>query len=573
MIYTTEYSKNTILSGHILFILQQNVDELLIMSLNDYSSLRVLIVDDFHNFRRALSKNMYDLGFRHIDTAGSGEEAISFFRKQRYDLILSDYNLGSGKNGQQLLEELRASHYIRSGDIFMLVSADTSRNVVMCSYDCEPDAFLTKPITGKVLEQRVKRLVARRVELADVYFNLEKNDIEKAVFLLNKHIHQQSRYAVDCQKLLGELYLKNKQFDRAEELYSKVLLIRELDWALVGLANVKMEQGETELALHSLERIVSANPSYLKAYDSLSKGYAITGDSENLQKVLEKAIEVSPMSTARQKNLAQTALHNGDVELAMKAYKRTIKYGANSHHDTPDNHLNFARSVTKIFDNNVDKAKEFSREAAILLNNLEDKYDIDCQQKLQAKLINSQIHALDGNEKKSIELLSEAKVLMESVDEKNIDTDIEIVNALIANDKKLEANTMLAEMVEFYKDDQSALEKIDPLLNEPVSNRGKATIAKINKKGISAYQQKNYVVSIDFFTRAQKKFPRYIGLKLNLIQAMIGFMKDEEVNDEYVDHCHSIFKVIERYISSTSPQFSRYKQLQTMLRQVTLKQH
>lgn len=539
------------------------------MSSNDYSSLHVLIVDDFHNFRRALAKNMYELGFRHIDTVGSGEEALNYCRKQHYDLILSDYNLGPGKNGQQLLEDLRAKDHIRSGDIFMLISADTSRNVVMCSYDCEPDAFLTKPITGKTLEQRVKRIVAQRRQLRGIYKNIEAEDYATAIFLLEQEVDMQSRYAVDCQKMLGELYIKQKQYDRAEELYQTVLAVRELDWAMVGLANVVLERGNADQAMHALEQIVESNPSYLKAYDSLSKACVLTDDKDKLQKVLEKATEVSPMSTARQKQLAETALDNGNVELAVKAYKKTIKYGANSHHDTPENHLNFARAITKIFDNDIDKAKEFSREAALLLTNLDDKYEVNKQQQAQAKLLNSQIHALEGNVQKSTALLHEAEGMMDEDMERNIDTDIEIVNALVAADRRMEAATMLNDLVESYRHDETALEKLDPLLDEPVSIKGKKTIAKINKSGISAYQEKDYHTSIDFFVRAQKKFPRYIGLKLNLIQAMIGYMRDNEYNEEYINQCKTIFKVIDRYITPTNQQFTRYKQLQAMLRQFT----
>ncbi len=43
----------------------------------DYSALNVLIVDDFHNFRTALAKNMYALGFRNINSVSSGSEAMS----------------------------------------------------------------------------------------------------------------------------------------------------------------------------------------------------------------------------------------------------------------------------------------------------------------------------------------------------------------------------------------------------------------------------------------------------------------------------------------------------------------
>ncbi len=534
----------------------------------DYSALSVLIVDDFHNFRSALTKNMYTLGFRRINSVSSGNEAMNICRKEHYDIILSDYNLGVGKNGQQLLEELRFRGIFKRADIFILISADTSREVVMASYDCEPNDYLTKPITGKTLEQRIKRQLAKREALLDIHTAIDEKAYQRAIALLELNIMANSRYTVDCQKLLGELYIKEQQYNMAETLYLEVLASRNVDWAQVGLANIDVARGKANEAIVSLEQVVSEHPSYLKAYDSLSDACTISGDSDKLQDVLQKAVNISPMSIGRQKILADTALANGDVELAMNAYKKIIKYGANSHYDSADNHLNFARSITKIYDNDTSKAQDMSLTAAKLLNNLDDQYEVSEEQKIQAKLLNSQINALNGNKRASTDLLSEAQELIVQNAQRDIDTEVETVNALIFNDNITEAKKLITEMLDFYQYDQSALEKIDPLLEEPVSDKGKKIIGTINKKGIELYRQQEFVQSVEYFTKAQKKYPRYVGLKLNLVQAMISEIKENGYHEEYIDQCASIFTTVERYLSSGDDKYQRYKQLNLMYRQV-----
>src|SRR5690625_6581403 len=77
------------------------------MAYADYSKLKVLIVDDFDNFRMAVSKMLQEYGARDVDTVSNGRQALQLCSENRYDLILCDYNLGTGKNGQQVLEELR----------------------------------------------------------------------------------------------------------------------------------------------------------------------------------------------------------------------------------------------------------------------------------------------------------------------------------------------------------------------------------------------------------------------------------------------------------------------------------
>lgn len=537
------------------------------MESTEYARLRVLIVDDFPNFRTTLAKNMHTLGFRHINSVASGSEALNTCRKTHYDIILSDYNLGDGKNGQQLLEEMRYLELCQNSDIFVLISADTSRDVVMASYDCEPDDYLTKPITGKTLEQRIRRLLAKRQELFSVYEAIENEELDRAIAILETLLNANSRYSVECQKLLGDLYLQQNNYELAENIYKGVLETRDLDWAKVGLAKVEIAYGQCLIAANSLDVIIKDHPAYLKAYDCLSSACISLGDNDRLQEVLEKAAEVSPMSIGRQKTLADVALVNGDVALAIKAYKKTIKYGANSHYDNADNHLNLARAITNVYDDDMNSDQGVTIDAIHLLNSIDSKYDISEEQKIQATLLNSQINALNGNKQASSDLLKTAQDLMKQTTERHIDVEIDNINALIACGKKREVQELIDELIIYYKKDQPALEKIDFLLEEPISEKGKKTIGTINKKGIDYYKAKNFEKSIEYFYKAQKKYPRYIGLKLNFVQAIISSIKEHGYNKDYIDKARSAFKVIERYVSPKNNKHHRYKQLDTMFYQ------
>jgi len=93
-----------------------------------YPKLRFLIADDFSNFRSTVNRMLLDLGAEQVDAASSGEEVIE---NTRYDVVLSDYNLGNGRNGQQVLEELRFKDYLSPHSVYILVSAESSRNIVM----------------------------------------------------------------------------------------------------------------------------------------------------------------------------------------------------------------------------------------------------------------------------------------------------------------------------------------------------------------------------------------------------------------------------------------------------------
>ena len=58
----------------------------------DYLHQKVLIIDDFPEFRISIKGMMQQLGVQEIDLASSGEMALEKCAKSRYDIILSDYN-------------------------------------------------------------------------------------------------------------------------------------------------------------------------------------------------------------------------------------------------------------------------------------------------------------------------------------------------------------------------------------------------------------------------------------------------------------------------------------------------
>ncbi len=169
----------------------------------DYSNKRFLIVDDFSDFRNSVKAMLRDMGAREVDTADRGEEALSLCCNKRYDIILHDYNLGSGKNGQQVLEELEeliAGKLISHQCIFVMVTAESSQAMVLSALEHEPDAYLTKPFNRASLDQRLDKLVERKTALKSILQALDKQD-PAAVLSACKALGQQDkRYVPLCQR-------------------------------------------------------------------------------------------------------------------------------------------------------------------------------------------------------------------------------------------------------------------------------------------------------------------------------------------------------------------------------------
>jgi CheY-like chemotaxis protein len=66
---------------------------------------KILIVEDDDISRKAMSMHLRN--YYQTDTAKNGEEAINLFSRNDYQLVLMDINLGIGKNGIEVMKEIR----------------------------------------------------------------------------------------------------------------------------------------------------------------------------------------------------------------------------------------------------------------------------------------------------------------------------------------------------------------------------------------------------------------------------------------------------------------------------------
>ncbi|GAB1259888.1 response regulator [Aurantivibrio plasticivorans] len=536
------------------------------MAYSGYQNIKALVVDDFESFRQMLANMLESFGIASIDSAVTGNEVMRWCQEKDFDLILCDYNLGRGKNGQQILEELRHKTILSRKTLFILISAESSKAIVMSAYDYEPDAYLAKPITGKALKQRLDRLLQQRDEMFPIYQAIDDKNLPKATDLLNRQIMAGSRISTPCQKLLGELYLESGQIDLAEDIYRRALQVRTLDWAKVGMAKVRELQGNKGEAKTFLKEIIKKNPLCMQAYDALAGIYRKEEDDEALSEVLKSAVEQSPMAILRQESLAKHAIKVNDNFTAAQAFRQTVRLGTNSVHDKLDNHIQFGRSTAQLLRDDQSAAVDLSREVIKDLEEVGSRFAMSEEQSVMTLFVESQVLAGQGNTRKAKEVLQMAEEKYSTLEtESDLDTDLSMAQALKDTGNKEASDQVLSRLVQEYKNDQPALEKIDPYLDEPISQRNRGTVTSINKRGIGFYEANKFEEAIRCFDSARKLFPNHIGIQLNLVQSIDGELRARGYDKETYYKAMRIIDIVKRNITGDHPQYDRYLQLQDMI--------
>jgi tetratricopeptide (TPR) repeat protein len=337
-----------------------------------------------------------------------------------------------------------------------------------------------------------------------------------------------SRATAAFQKLLGEVYIDSGRLDEAEQLYTKVLEIRPLDWARVGMSKVKSARGDLDTSNEWLSQIIDSNPFCMQAYDLLADNYREQDNMERVQDVLQAAVDVSPMSMVRQASLAKVASDNNDYTVASKAYSRTVRLGQHSCHDRLEHHLQFTRVTSSMIREDPTINSDVAREGLKVLDALPKRFQLDSEARYQSQLLESQLHACRGDTRRASDCLAEVEELMQGKD-LSLALQLDRVATFQSLAQDLKSADLLETLVAQYQDDEEALQSIDLWLEEPISEFNTKLVARINNEGITYYQNKEFDSALDSFRRAARLFPNHLGVHLNLVQALVADMKERSV--------------------------------------------
>jgi len=116
---------------------------------------RVLVVDDNEAIQKLVSVNLQIRGYT-VTVAGSGEEALSLFNADTYDLLILDLVL-PGLGGIDVCAQIR-----QQSDVPVIVlSAREDEELKVRALDAGADDYVTKPFSQEELLARVRAVMRR----------------------------------------------------------------------------------------------------------------------------------------------------------------------------------------------------------------------------------------------------------------------------------------------------------------------------------------------------------------------------------------------------------------------------
>lgn len=364
------------------------------------TSFKVLVIDDQQQMRQIIRESLYRLGIRNIVMAGNAKEALKAMHDEGIDVVLSDYNLGEGTDGQQLLEVARSGNILNPLAPWIFITANSLRSDVLAAGDFTPDSYIVKPFTDSLLCRHIETHAARKQTLAPLLHAIDARQWEEVLKVAETYIQRKDALSVEGIKQKASAYMKLGRFDEARATYGQALQMNsELPWARLGLAQALRATGQVDEARSTLDQLVGTHPDYASAYDALLEIAEEQGDQEAALETAKSLADLVP-NARRKIRYGTVALGAGRSDLAVKALEQAVAKNKGS--------------VTRSHDENVLLAQAHldngdAKKALAVATDAARQFADHPVAQVLTKAVCAQVHQHTGNTGEAAKLMAEVE--------------------------------------------------------------------------------------------------------------------------------------------------------------------
>lgn len=531
----------------------------------DFSNKNFLVVDDFQGMRTILRDILRSCGAnsKNISTAGNGIEAINLLNSNRFDVVLCDFNLGEGKNGQQILEEAKTRQLVGPACAWIMVTAEKTADAVSGAAEFQPDTYLLKPITEATLRQRLARIWAKKEAFAEIDQAVRAGNHAKAIALCDQRLTFDKANIADLLRTKCDLLMSIGDLARAKQTYETVLAARQIPWAKLGVAKILLQTGDPARARDLLEEVLRDNGAYLEAYDLLARAQQALGDLEAAGQTLGRAVRLSPNSVTRQKNFGEMALKLGQFDHAERAFRKSMTLGEHSVLKTADAYLGLAKTCS---------AKDNPAEALRVLGELGKSFDGE-EVQLKAMAVEGIVHHQSGNPAKAQQIASElGRKLADGNAKADSQATLEVARLLLATGDKENAVALLQSEVQNSPENSALLSEVKEIYTQAEMGEEGAQMVEASRteavatmnRGVMLVRDGKHDEAIAAMRAAREAMPKNVRVLFNLVYVIIAKLKKDGADPELIGEARNSLlaaKVL-------APGEARYAQLSASLDEI-----
>ena len=499
--------------------------------------MRVLLVDRHSSARNSLRMILSALGISAVHNAASSADVLRQISLHQFDIILTDYQLDDGRDGQQLLEELRQKHLISLSTVYMIVTAERAYQSVVSVAELAPDDYVIKPFTADQLQIRLARALYKKRFFERVFAHLDRGAFVDALAACEGLIGREDQFHYDILRFKGEILNALGRYDEAKAVYKEVLEHALVPWARMGLAIAL--RGTEELAEAEVigSEIIEDFPNYLAAYDFVASVREEMGRLAEAQEVLEQASTISPNNSARQRMVGEVAVRNNDFDVAERAYRKVLERHRGSSLRVIDDYTNLTRVM--LDRGNTDGAKMVTQE-------LRRDWRGNRQGELAALVMDSLCANQEGEPAKAKQALEKAIALHETMGDEEVGNRalsqriaVDLAHACLAAGDDERAKDILGKVAAENNEDRGMIAQIEGVFAKTGNEAaGQSLLAKVsreivelNNRGVLAARSGDLGASVQMLIEAAERVPN-LQFLVNATKAIFTMLDRKGWNED-----------------------------------------
>jgi len=523
---------------------------------------RILIVDDLVEARSALKSMLTVLGAETVDSATDGREAMDYLMERDYDMVLSDYNLGKGKDGQQILEEARYTNRLKAISTFVMITGENAVDRVMGALEYDPDGYITKPFTLSILRERLYRLGVAKAIMEPVNKAVDMGDVDWAIELAGQTLDSHPCLLLPISRLLGKLCLRQERYEDALAAYTQVLESRPASWARLGQAVCFHFLGETEQATKLIRETLLDHPLYVQCHDWLAKIMMEQGQYEDAQKELEAAVRISPRAVLRQLELGRLALSNGDYPVAQNAFEQAMRLGRFSCYRSSDTYKQFVEAAQHNLDASQTKENRILCSKAVrALEEMRQEFSGQLSVVFDSNIAESRTYKLVANDEGARSSADKAEGVLARIREPTGEQQLLMTEVYLDTGQQEKAQNMVKTLRDKGLEDD-LMNRLSAIENQLSNINMREMAAELNEKGVGLYEKGLLIDAIEAFDQATRYEDAGVSVLLNAVQAKVSYIEKEELNVSQLKDCYRLLRRIGS-VGRLDERYDRYQRLKT----------
>ncbi|MCP4238099.1 response regulator [Marisediminitalea sp.] len=517
-----------------------------------YKDVSILVVEDQRPFLVLLKGLLTNLGAKDVMMATQADHALKYCRNHKIDIVVCDLHLGSNKkNGYELYQELMHRKLLAPTSVFLLISADAARPVVLGSLEHNPDDYLLKPFSQAQIKNRLNKAWKKNQFFHDVYNALSDEQYSVAHTLLES-MDVPAVYYRESIHLKVEVFWAQRKYAEAISLLQSETALLPSQWAQLALGKSYLAKREFQLAIKCAAKVLELNRYDPDAHDIIAQAKSALHFPEEAMENMRLALKYSPYSLARQQLASQIALKNGDFPLLVESSLATWQLSKNTIFKRISywcNHIGFLLDAAEAAENKAQRHR-YQQEALLQVQRalqddailrLDEPFDID----IFTDIVSARVDVIDGK------LIDAKKTIMAS--QINIESRFTeypaslapgSIQTLLNLGEFEEVNRVLNTLKEEKTELDSGTRQLIAQYSEQAKD-GEDKYTHINRRGIQLYQEEKYADAKEAFTTALGLAPVNTGIALNLLQCQVKlFGQANKLDPLLVKEARQVYKIV-----------------------------